>query len=51
MSELDLTEDDVRREHLRAVDQPVQWAYLVGVLSGGMVLMLLLLVLLDATSG
>lgn len=51
MSELDLTEDDVREEHLRAVNQPAQWAYLAGVLGGGTLLMLLLIALLDAATG
>ena len=50
MSELDLTEDDVRDEHLHAVRQPAQWAYLLGVLGAGTLLMLALIAVLDATS-
>jgi hypothetical protein len=49
MSELDLTEDDVREEHLRAVNQPAHWAYLLAVLVGGTVLMLLFIALLGAS--
>jgi hypothetical protein len=51
MSELDLTEDDVREEHLRAVNQAAQWAYLLAVLGGGTLLMVLLIALLGASSG
>ena len=42
-SERNLTEDQVRQEHLEAVHQPAQWAYLFGVLIGGTVLMVLLI--------
>ena len=42
-SERNLTEDQVRQDHLAAVHQPAQWAYLFGVLIGGTVLMLLLI--------
>jgi hypothetical protein len=42
-SERTLTEDQVRQEHLETVNQPLQWAYLFGVLIGGTVLMILLI--------
>ena len=42
MSELDLTEDDVREEHMANVRPWTHWAYLFGVLGAGLVLMLLL---------
>jgi hypothetical protein len=48
--ELALTEDDIREEHLNAVNVPVHWAYLFAVLGGGFLLMVLLLVALSATS-
>jgi hypothetical protein len=50
MSELDVTEDDVREEHLRAVHRPAQWTYLFGVMAAGTLLMLALIALLDAAS-
>jgi hypothetical protein len=43
--------DQVRREHLKQVHQPAHWAYLGGVLAGGLVLMLLLIAMLDVMSG
>ena len=42
-SERTLSEDQVREEHLKEVNQPAQWAYLFGVLVGGTVLMILLI--------
>jgi hypothetical protein len=48
MSELDLSEDDVREEHLAAVHQSAQWLYLFGVLGAGLALMIVLIALLDA---
>ena len=48
MSERDLTEDDVRREHLAAVSTPAHWAYLFGVIGGAFVLMVALLALLGS---
>ncbi len=46
MSERDLTEDDVRREHLAAVNTAAHWAYLFGVLGGAFILMVGLIALL-----
>lgn len=48
MSEIDLTEDQVREEHLAAVDQAAQWLYLFGVLGVGTLAMLALIALLGA---
>jgi hypothetical protein len=48
--ELRLTEDDIREEHLRAVNVPAHWAYLFAVLGGGLLLMLLLLLVLSPPS-
>ena len=50
MSERDVTEDDVRKEHLAEVNQWVHWAYLVGVLASATVLMLAVMALLGASS-
>jgi TRAP-type C4-dicarboxylate transport system permease small subunit len=49
--EIELTEDDVRREHTEAVDAARHWAYLAVVLIGALVLMLLLIALLGSTTG
>ena len=51
MSEIDLTEEDVREEHLAAVHQPAQWLYLFGVLGVGLLLMLGFIALLGASGG
>ena len=40
-SEKTLSEDDVRTEHLREVNEPAHWAYLFAVLIGGTILMIL----------
>ena len=40
MSEREVDAESVRREHLQAVHQPAQWAYLIGVLAGGVLVML-----------
>ncbi len=40
MNEREIDAESVRREHLQAVHQPAQWAYLVGVLAGGTLVML-----------
>ena len=46
MSERDVTEDDVREEHLAEVDERRQWAYLAVVLIGGTLAMIGLIALL-----
>jgi hypothetical protein len=48
MSDEKITEGQVRNERLRQVNQPAHWAYLFGVLIGGLVLMALLMALLGA---
>jgi hypothetical protein len=50
MSERDLTEDDIREEHLREVDQRAHWLFLVGVLVGGCILMIGLIALLGSAA-
>ena len=42
-SERTVTEDQVREEHLKQVNQAAHWAYLFGVLIGGTLLMILLI--------
>ena len=44
-----LTEEDVRKEHQSAVKVAPHWAYLFGVLLGGVVLMVLLIGFLGTT--
>lgn len=44
--ERDLTQDDIRAEHLQDVDQRVQALYIAGVILGGLVLMILLIAVL-----
>ena len=51
MSELDLSEDDVRQEHLHEVNAAAHWAYLFGVLVGGFLLMVGLIAILGASGG
>jgi hypothetical protein len=48
MTELEITYDEVREEHVKGVKTPAHWAYLIGVLAGSFVLMVLLIALLDA---
>jgi hypothetical protein len=50
MSERTVDLEQVWREHLQEVNQPAHWAYLVGALAGGTVLMLLLIAILGGTS-
>ena len=50
MSEEKITEVKVRNEHLREVNPPMHWAYLFGVLMGGLLLMVLLMALLGAST-
>jgi hypothetical protein len=38
--ETELREEDIREEHEREVNPRAHWAYLFGVLAGGLVLML-----------
>jgi hypothetical protein len=50
VSDLDVSEEEVRAERVRLVDRRAHWAYLFMVLGGSMLLMLGLIALLDATS-
>ena len=49
MSERDVDADQVREKHLAEVHVGAQWLYLVAVPGLGMIVMLVLLALLDAT--
>ena len=46
-----LTEDDVREEHLKEVNQSAHWGYMLTVLGGSMVIMLALIAFLGSTTG
>ena len=48
MSERDVTEGQVRREHRKAVNVPAHWAYFASVLLGSIGLMLVLIAFLGA---
>ncbi len=47
-NEKTISEDDVRKEHLKSVNAPAHWAYLLGMLAGSFVLMVIFIALLDA---
>ena len=49
MSDKTIDEETVRREHLEEVNEMAHWAYLVGVLAGGTLIMLVLIALLGST--
>jgi hypothetical protein len=48
VSDENITEARVRNEHLGEINQPAHWAYLFGVLIGGIGLMMVLMALLGA---
>jgi len=48
-NETELTEDDVRAEHEQSAKPAVHWAYLFGVLAGGLLLMLALMAVLGGS--
>ena len=50
MTDLELSEEQVREERLRSVDRRAHWAFLLVVLVGSTLLMLGLMALLDATT-
>jgi hypothetical protein len=50
MSERDVSEDQVRTEHLAEVDQVRQWVYLFGVIVGGLASMLALIAALGSST-
>jgi len=45
-----LTEEDIYEEHQRSVKPNVHWAYLFGVLAGGLLFMLALIAFLGGTA-
>jgi hypothetical protein len=47
--ETQLTEDDIYKEHQRSVKPAAHWAYLFGVLGGGLLAMLGLIAVLGRT--
>jgi hypothetical protein len=49
MPDVDITVEEVEREHLDQVHQGAQWAYLFGVIGIGLVAMLVLIALLGAS--
>jgi hypothetical protein len=49
MSEEKITEQQVRKEHMREVNPAAHWAYLFGVLGGGLALMVLFMALLGGS--
>jgi hypothetical protein len=48
--ETELREEDIREEHQREINPRAHWAYLFGVLTGGLVLMLALIAFLGRTA-
>ena len=50
-NEAEMTEEQVYKEHVEAVNVTAHWAYLFGVLIGGFVLMVLLIALIGAGGG
>ena len=48
--ELKVTEDDVRQEHLEAVNVPRHWLYLIAVIGGAFALMLALMLVLQTSA-
>ena len=50
-SELTLTEEDVRAEHMREVHVSAHWIYMVAVIAGGFVAMVALMAALGGTGG
>jgi hypothetical protein len=51
VNEAEVTEDQVRSEHLKSVHVPYHWAYLFAVILGGTLLMLVLIALIGAGGG
>ena len=50
-AELSVTEDDVRDEHMKSVNVPAHWIYMVSVVGFSFVLMIGLMALLGGSSG
>jgi hypothetical protein len=51
MNEAQTDKEQVRREHLAAIDVRAHWAFLIAVLGGGFALMLLLMAALGGSGG
>jgi hypothetical protein len=51
VSERDIDQEQVRKEHLEEVKPIAHWAYLVAVLGGGLVGMLVLIAWLGSATG
>ena len=51
MNEQEVTEAQVRKEHLKEVNVPAHWAYLIGVITTALVTMVGLIAILGATGG
>ena len=51
MNEAEMTEDQVRKEHIESVNVGAHWAYLFGVLIGGLLLMISLIAILGSGGG
>ena len=50
-NEAEMSEDQVRKEHLESVNVGAHWAYLFGVLIGSFVLMVALIAIIGAGGG
>ena len=50
-NEAEMTEEKVRKEHIKSVNVGAHWAYLFAVLIGGFVLMVALMAIIGAGGG
>ena len=50
-NEAEMTEDQVRKEHMDAVNVPAHWAYLFGVIGGSLVVMVAFIAVLGGGGG
>ena len=50
MDERNITDEDVRREHMASVNAPAHWLYMIGVLAVSFLLMIGLIALLGGTT-
>jgi hypothetical protein len=51
LNETQIDKEQVRREHLAAIDERAHWAFLIAVLGGGFFFMLLLMAVLAGSGG